>query len=709
MDFPAPQRTGGGRRRCWTATLVTIASAFLLATAGSAAAATGADSWGNDEEGALGNGKESGNQLIPGPVLEGPGVGLSNVKQVAGGQNFGLALLNNGTVKAWGMNTVGQLGNGTIKEHSPVTVPVEVKELKGVKAIAAGESFGLALLENGTVMAWGEDEFGALCNKTKGEGVFSDVPVKVEGLTEEVTEIAAGGLSSYFLMKGGTEKACGFNEFGQLGNGSTTSADEPVAVSGLSGLKAISGGQQFALALLGSGKVDAWGSEEFGQLGNGVSGEKKQSDTPVEVKGLTKSATAISAGGFHSLALLEGGTAEAWGDNDMGQVGNGTTTSPVTEAVAVKELSGVKSVAAGDVHSLALLTTGLVEAWGDNAFGELGNGTTTNSDVPVAVKELGEVSGIAGGSFFSLSTGAPDPIVSKIEPKTGPEAGGTTVTVTGASFTGATAVRFGATNAKEFKVNSETSITAVSPAGTGSVNVTVLTPGSGSPIVPADTFNYRPAGLKPTEWKVNGTKLSTSHSPIIQWGTLTFENTNAIVGKVTCQILGGGGIWNEGEAGFESLEAFATSPCTKEAGNTCPGAFLTSELPLKIGEREGTEKEKIAFAKRTSSLPWNAELIEGENVAKTGKVVKVKTQNIKMSLVLPCQGLELLMEGTLEPIAENGAKNGLHPSHVLLEGKGGVTGHLTSIELELVKEGSIYVSGEIKDVGNGAQQLISAE
>jgi alpha-tubulin suppressor-like RCC1 family protein len=625
--------------------------------------------------------------------------------------------MNNGTVEACGFNPDGQLGDGTTISS---TTPVEVKGLTKVKAIAAGETSGMALVEGGKVMTWGENEFGQLGNGAKGEGVHSTEPVEVKfpAGSEEVTAIAAGGLSGYALLKNGTVDAWGFNEFGQLGNNSTTSVAEPVAVSGLTGVKAISGGFEFGLALLTSGEVKAWGDEEFGQLGNGVSGEKKQSNVPVAVSGLTKVAE-ISAGLQHSLALIEGGNeVKAWGDNDMGQVGNGTFTSIIATPVAVKELSGVKSVAAGEVHSLALLTNGTVKAWGDNEYGELGIGTSgpgTNKDEPVPTLELGEVTGISGGALWSLSMGAPDPTVTQVAPKTGPEAGGTTVTINGTNLTGATNVRFGTEKAKEFKVNPETtekpaSITAVSPAGSGSVDVTVNTPASRSPTSAADQFNYRLASMKPTEWKSNGVKLSTTHVQIASFGSLKYEDTTSPVGKLTCTAIMGGGGWNEGSSteltGFGSVEGFNTSGCSREPA--CPGAFVTAEPPV-TGATETKGTEKVVVARRPpTSLPWKGEVIEGLNAEKSISL-KVKLSPIEMNLVEPCEKFEIPMAGTLEPILVNGSKNGLKPSHLMFEGKGGTTGHLITPAGVTQTEREVFVSGEMKILGTSTQQLINAE
>ena len=133
--------------------------------------------------------------------------------------------------------------------------------------------------------------------------------------------------------------AWGCNDSGQLGNGTTTDSDVPVAVSGLGGVTAIAAGADHSLALLSDGTVMAWGYNGSGQLGNGTTTD---SDVPVAVSGLSGTVTAIAGGGTHSLALLSDGTVMAWGRNGSGQLGNGTTTDSHVP-VAVSGLSGKRS------------------------------------------------------------------------------------------------------------------------------------------------------------------------------------------------------------------------------------------------------------------------------------------------------------------------------------------------------------------------------
>src|SRR5271165_152133 len=238
--------------------------------------------WGQNIYRQLGNGSSESLSDVPGPVT-----GLKFVSAVAAGGRHSLALLANGTVVGWGYNAFGQLGDESTGEAS---VPVAVKDLSGVKAIAAGGDHSLALLDNGTLMAWGDDESGQLGNgKTSEEPV--ELPVAVKGLTG-VKAIAAGANDSLALLNNGTVWAWGEGEAGELGNGTVKQSATPVQVKGLTGVKAIAAGGEFDLAVLSNGTVEAWGSNEFGQLGDEE--VEETSDVPVPVSSLS-GVTAVAA------------------------------------------------------------------------------------------------------------------------------------------------------------------------------------------------------------------------------------------------------------------------------------------------------------------------------------------------------------------------------------------------------------------------------
>jgi len=480
---------------------------------GASAASPGAVAWGDNADGQLGNGTTVNSDQ---PVAVS---GLSEVTTVSAGGNHSLALLSNGTVMAWGENGSGQLGNGTTTNSD---VPVAVSGLTGVTAIAAGAKHSLALLSNGTVMAWGSNNDGQLGN---GTITSSDVPVAVSGLSG-VTAIAAGALHSMALLSNGTVMAWGGDAFGQLGNGATTNGELlPVAVTGLSGVSAIAAGDDHSLAVLSNGTAMAWGDNKDGQLGNGTT---TNSDIPVAVSALSEF-TAVSGGQNHSLALSSNGTVMAWGDNAKGQLGNGTTTNSDVP-VAVSGLSGVKVISGGGGHSLALLSSGIVMAWGAGDKGQLGNGSASDSEIPVAVSGAAEVKGISAGALHSLAYGPQIPVVTEVAPKAGPPTGGTSITISGTNFTGATAVKFGTTNAKSFEVNSATTITAVSPAGSNVVDVTVSTPGGTSATSAADLFSYLPTvtNVNPnTGPQAGGTTATITGTNFIGVTAVKFGTANA--------------------------------------------------------------------------------------------------------------------------------------------------------------------------------------
>jgi hypothetical protein len=487
---------GSRRRRRWSL-LGAITVALTIAPAATASAASfGAEAWGYNASGQLGNGSTAISRVAV------PVQGLTGVIAIAAGGEHSLALLGNGTVMAWGSNREGQLGTGnTTASHVPVAVP----GLTGVTAIAAGKQHSLALLANGTVMAWGANLEGQLGSGSKA--LKSTVPVAVKALSA-VKAIAAGGEHSLALLSNGTVMSWGANAEGQLGNGKFAKSNVPVTVKALSGAAAVAAGEEHSLALLAGGTVMAWGANEFLQLGTQgtlkkVGGEEpgeepeyeeiqvENSNVPLPVQKLT-GVTAVAAGRLHNLALLGDGTVMAWGDNELDQLGGGTSGGTTAMPSAVSGLGGVSAISAGGGHSLALLAGGTVTAWGYNPDGQLGNGANVNSPVPVAIKGLGEVAGVAGGGYHSLSFGPPAPTVTGVNPNRASLSGGVSITISGANFEGVTAVQFGTAPASSFTVDSPTSITAVAPAGTGVVDVTVTTPVATSAARPPDRFTYVP-------------------------------------------------------------------------------------------------------------------------------------------------------------------------------------------------------------------------
>jgi alpha-tubulin suppressor-like RCC1 family protein len=250
--------------------------------------------------------------------------------------------------------------------------------------VRAGCAHTLALTASGQVLAWGSGSDGQL-----GDGRITDsaTPVRVKlPRGTKITAIRAGCEHSLALTSIGQVLAWGYNHGGELGDGSTASSDVPVRVRLPRHAKvtAVSAGQYFSLARTAKGQVLAWGDNDSGELGNGSTAS---SDVPVRVAlpaGVR--ATAVSAEEETSLARTSDGGLFGWGDNSLGQLGDGTTTSSDTPVVVMLPASAkVTAISTGCATSYALTRNGHMLAWGLGAIGELGDGSTTSSDTPVRV------------------------------------------------------------------------------------------------------------------------------------------------------------------------------------------------------------------------------------------------------------------------------------------------------------------------------------
>ncbi len=318
---------------------------------------------------------------------------------VSGGTFHTCALTTEAGVKCWGSNSYGQLGDGTSVGNR--TSPVDVEGLKsGVSAISAGELHTCALTTGGGVMCWGANENGQL-----GDGTTLDrtSPVDVEGLGSGVAAITAGALHTCALTTQGGVKCWGHILIGPLtadererGTGTVTDSPTPVDVEGLgSGVVAVSAGTLHTCVVTKDGGVKCWGYNREGQLGNG---SMTDAGEPVNVIGLASGVVSVAAGWKHNCAVTSEGGLKCWGWNDGGQLGDGTTFDS-TIPIAVKGFgSDVAAVSAGRLHTCALTKSGGLMCWGLNNGGQLGDGTNERQVEPVAVSGLqGSVTAVSAG------------------------------------------------------------------------------------------------------------------------------------------------------------------------------------------------------------------------------------------------------------------------------------------------------------------------
>jgi alpha-tubulin suppressor-like RCC1 family protein len=268
--------------------------------------------------------------------------------------------------------------------------------------IAAGGEHACAVTATGALKCWGSSSEGQLGDGTQS---YSSGAVPVEVLSAGVVAIAAGSLHTCAATSKGEVTCWGSNFWGQLGVGSTTKSLVPEGVPGLSGVRALTTGDFHTCAITDAGVVECWGWNDGGQLGS-AAGEK--SLVPLPVKSLSSGVVALTAGLDHSCALTAAGGVKCWGANSLGELGNGTTTASVVPVDVTTLTSGVLAIAGGSQHTCALTAESTVECWGSNSWGQLGSSGGPQSLVPFAVGGLpsGVVALAAGAAHTCALTAA---------------------------------------------------------------------------------------------------------------------------------------------------------------------------------------------------------------------------------------------------------------------------------------------------------------
>ncbi|MCL1885126.1 MAG: stalk domain-containing protein [Defluviitaleaceae bacterium] len=346
--------------------------------------------WGGNHNGQLGDdtiiGKTTPTMVIPFT----PFTPQTGVAEVSAASHHTMAIMQDGTLWAWGFNNTGQFGNGTTTNRD---TPAQVSEGGSWFGISAGSSHAAAIRgsDNGTLWAWGGNTHGQLGDNTNlgaawpvavGESmIFGGILIEPGREVRSWSKVAVGGGHTMAIQDNGALWAMGANVDGQLGDGTTRERNWPVQIGQYS-WKYVAANTFHTAAIREDGTLWTWGRNSHGQLGNGTETASYQ---PIQV-GTDNNWVSVSLGSNHTVAIKSDGSLWAWGSNARGQLGDGTMTNS-SLPVRIGTDSNWASVSAGGSHTVAIRTDGSFWAWGSNSAGQLGDGTSTNRYAPIRVLE----------------------------------------------------------------------------------------------------------------------------------------------------------------------------------------------------------------------------------------------------------------------------------------------------------------------------------
>ncbi|MFH1727273.1 MAG: hypothetical protein ABIA04_02495 [Pseudomonadota bacterium] len=393
---------------------------------------TGVKCWGSNEFGQLGNNELEVDSNTPVAVFNDESAlsYLENVEKISAGESFTCALLNDTSVKCWGDNGAGQLGNNstesTLTPVFVVTSESDSKPLTGAIDIQVGAYSVCALMDDTSVKCWGNNRRGQLGNgSTENSLVPLDVISSATDLNPltAVEKISINSNHVCALMEDTSIKCWGYNNYGQLGDNSTNNSSFPVDVienvddvaTVMSNVVEISTGEAFTCSLMSDSTVKCWGNNEYGQLGDGLG---EDSTLPLDVidesteLGVLTGVNNIAAGLSHVCALLEDNSVKCWGNNDSGQLGNAyplvsseTPIAVVADNETKELLLEVIGISLGNSHSCALLNDTSLKCWGYNSNGQVGNNTTDDVYIAESVIQDAEANILTGVEKVGLGNG----------------------------------------------------------------------------------------------------------------------------------------------------------------------------------------------------------------------------------------------------------------------------------------------------------------
>jgi alpha-tubulin suppressor-like RCC1 family protein len=510
-----------------------------------------------------------------------------------------LVATTTGELFSFGSNRTGQLGypmnSGTFTAN-PTPQPVTLTGATGpVVAVAAGEEHSLALTSTGQLFAFGSNSQGQLggsVNEGTSDANPTPMLVSLPGASGPVVAIAAGESFSLALTSTGQLYSFGGDRYGELGDGRCSEGSHavPMLVSlpGATGqITRIAAGAEYALAATSTGEVFSWGQNAYGALGRSAP-ECDATPARVDLPGQDGVISQLAAGWAHTLALTSSGQVYGWGSNYYGELASSSGNETRQEnPPATLQLAGVTepitAVATGRWDSFVRTASGQIYSFGEGRAGQLGVAAQFANPTPLLIPLDAPVASVAvepTAEYTLLATSTeqpPVPVVKKISPKKGPASGGTSVTITGSHFEHATAVRFGGVPA-QFVVESDSTIIATSPADTDRrVDIQVTTTGGTSPITHADRFKFGPPSV---------TGLSVSAGSVEGGAHVRITGTGFGLGT-------GATVVSFGKAVASSVDCPSTTECELQTPRHVAG---TVDVLVNVGGRKSKKTAADRFS-----------------------------------------------------------------------------------------------------------------
>jgi alpha-tubulin suppressor-like RCC1 family protein len=353
------------------------------------------------------------NVILPLSQLNEPGFQEGSVYSndtISSGESHTCAILDNGSVSCWGENLVGEIGDGTNVKRTEPTQVTSLGNGRTAVAISSGKYHTCAILDNGSVSCWGYNNKGQLGDGTNTDR-YTPALTSSLGIGRTAVAISSGGSFTCVILDDGNVSCWGKNTYGNLGDGTTVSARYTPAQTSSFGTGrtavAISSGFEYACALLDDGTVSCWGSNYRGELGNSAYGDR-YTPSPTASLGTGRTAVAISSGSTSACAILDNGSVSCWGANLVGAIGDGTNIDRYDPILTSSLGIGRTAVAisSGGAHACAILDNGSISCWGHNNRGQLADNTTTDRNTPSLTSSLGigrTAIGISSGAFHNCA------------------------------------------------------------------------------------------------------------------------------------------------------------------------------------------------------------------------------------------------------------------------------------------------------------------